>query len=148
MSYINNAHPVQHKALYGVIEELITRAISLWNKSLSDIENPRIEYTEVEYGEHPDGPAPEEPAEPGEDYDQHAFWESVSRWYNTQPVVQPEPKDFVAPRADATVDLRNQFPDTKLQVIVKLANIELSPDKTTYDGGSWHIEGQLVRSPG
>ncbi|CAI7657007.1 unnamed protein product [Penicillium bialowiezense] len=143
VSYINNAHPVQHKALYGVIEELITRAIPLWNKSLSDIENPRIEYTEVEYGEHPDGPAPQEPTEPDEDYDQNEFWESVSLWYNTQPVVQPEPKDFVAPRADATVDLRKQFPDTKLQVIVKLANIELSPDKTTYDGGSWHIEGQL-----
>lgn len=30
----------------------------------------------------------------------------------------------------------------QLQVIVKLANIHLTPDKPTYDGGSWHIEGQ------
>jgi hypothetical protein len=28
-------------------------------------------------------------------------------------------------------------------VIVKLANIELTPEKPTYPGGSWHIEGQL-----
>jgi hypothetical protein len=27
---------------------------------------------------------------------------------------------------------------------VKLANIELTPDKPEYDGGSWHVEGQLV----
>lgn len=30
----------------------------------------------------------------------------------------------------------------QIQVIVKLANIHLTPDKPTYDGGSWHIEGQ------
>ncbi|KAJ3543275.1 hypothetical protein NM208_g3655 [Fusarium decemcellulare] len=31
----------------------------------------------------------------------------------------------------------------RVQVIVKLANIHLTPDKPSYDGGSWHIEGQL-----
>ncbi|PHH75721.1 hypothetical protein CDD82_4316 [Ophiocordyceps australis] len=30
-----------------------------------------------------------------------------------------------------------------IQVIVKLANIHLTPEKPSYDGGSWHIEGQL-----
>ncbi|KXS95124.1 hypothetical protein AC578_2878 [Pseudocercospora eumusae] len=35
------------------------------------------------------------------------------------------------------------FADQGLQVIVKLANIHLTPEKPTYDGGSWHIEGQL-----
>ncbi|KAJ5318946.1 Protein of unknown function DUF4246 [Penicillium brevicompactum] len=141
VSYINNAHPIQHKALYGVIEELITRAIPLWNKSLSYTPKPRIKYSEVKYGEHPDGPEPEQPT--GEDYDEEAFWESVSRWNKTQPVLQPEPEDFVAPRVEASLDLRKDFPDTKLQVIVKLANIELNPDNASYDGGSWHIEGQL-----
>ncbi|POR39597.1 Uncharacterized protein TPAR_00204 [Tolypocladium paradoxum] len=32
---------------------------------------------------------------------------------------------------------------SRIQVIVKLANIHLTPDKPSYDGGSWHIEGQL-----
>lgn len=32
---------------------------------------------------------------------------------------------------------------SKIQVIVKLASIHLTPDKPAYDGGSWHIEGQL-----
>lgn len=31
----------------------------------------------------------------------------------------------------------------RVQVIVKLANIHLTPESPSYDGGSWHIEGQL-----
>ncbi|KAL2884175.1 hypothetical protein SGCOL_000114 [Colletotrichum sp. CLE4] len=31
----------------------------------------------------------------------------------------------------------------RIQVIVKLANIQLTPENPSYDGGSWHIEGQL-----
>ena len=33
---------------------------------------------------------------------------------------------------------------TKMQVIVKLANIVLTPDKPEYMGGTWHVEGCLV----
>ncbi|KAK9445692.1 WD40 repeat 2 [Metarhizium brunneum] len=32
---------------------------------------------------------------------------------------------------------------SRIQVIVKLANIHLTPKNPTYNGGSWHIEGQL-----
>ena len=28
-----------------------------------------------------------------------------------------------------------------LKVIVKLANIELTPEKPYYNGGAWHVEG-------
>jgi hypothetical protein len=40
--------------------------------------------------------------------------------------------------------LRKQFGDVGIQVTVKLANIELSPEegKTNYAGGTWHVEGQ------
>ncbi|NEE29990.1 DUF4246 domain-containing protein, partial [Streptomyces sp. SID7982] len=31
----------------------------------------------------------------------------------------------------------------RLQVIVKLATIHLTPDKPEYAGGSWHVEGML-----
>ncbi|KAF5681277.1 hypothetical protein FHETE_66 [Fusarium heterosporum] len=31
----------------------------------------------------------------------------------------------------------------QIQVIVKLSNIHLTPENPTYDGGSWHTEGQL-----
>ena len=33
-----------------------------------------------------------------------------------------------------------------MQVIVKLANIQLTPEKPTYRGGSWHVEGMRNES--
>jgi hypothetical protein len=39
------------------------------------------------------------------------------------------------------ISLREWFKDQGLQVIVKLASIELTPDKPRYSGGSWHVEG-------
>jgi hypothetical protein len=42
------------------------------------------------------------------------------------------------------VDLKRDYASQGLQIIVKLANIELTPNKPTYEGGSWHVEGQLV----
>ena len=39
------------------------------------------------------------------------------------------------------VSIERKFRDKGLQVIVKLASIELTPEKPTYDGGSWHLEG-------
>ena len=37
---------------------------------------------------------------------------------------------------DQLVDLKG----CRLQVIVKIGNIELTPEKPCYDGGSWHVE--------
>ena len=39
------------------------------------------------------------------------------------------------------LDLRKEY--GKLQIIVKLANIHLTPEKPRYEGGSWHVEGQM-----
>jgi hypothetical protein len=34
---------------------------------------------------------------------------------------------------------------SKIQVIVKLANIVLTPERPKYPGGSWHVEGKLMQ---
>ncbi|CAG8107238.1 unnamed protein product [Penicillium salamii] len=139
-SYINNAHPVQHKDLYEVLEKIISRVIPLWNQSLSENTDSRIKYESVEYGEHPD-PEPQESE--GEDHDEEEFDEIHGKWRSALPLIIPEPGEFQPPIVWESLDLRKHFPKTKLQVIVKLANIELNPDNPTYKGGSWHIEGQL-----
>lgn len=55
-----------------------------------------------------------------------------------QSIGQFEPFDGHGTERDKiSVSLRNR----KIQVIVKLANIELSADTPTYDGGAWHVEG-------
>ncbi|KAJ9490778.1 hypothetical protein VN97_g2475 [Penicillium thymicola] len=140
VSYINNAHPVHHKPLYEVVEKIIAQAIPLWNHSLSRFVVPRIEYSEVKYGEHPE-PRPVQPE--GHVHYRHAFWELHDQWESTRPIIPPEPTSFEPRKEMSSADLREQIPDKKLQIIVKLANIELSPDNPQYEGGSWHIEGQL-----
>ena len=45
---------------------------------------------------------------------------------------------------EGMVDLKKHFEDEGLQIIVKLANIHLTPEKPEYEGGTWHVEGQLV----
>ena len=145
-SYISNAHPIEHRALYGAVEKILARVVPLWNKSLTlpsyDV-GQRIPYDGVEYLDHKD-PRPIE-----EDFeDEEEAWENVRKWEAAQPIKQPEPYGrFKAPdyqKPGDWVDLKTEYRGSGLQVIVKLANIELTPENPEYEGGSWHIEGQLV----
>ena len=65
-------------------------------------------------------------------------------------ILHPEPgfsikyKDWKAGNDDHhSLHLERDFRDRGLQVIVKLASIELTPEKPHYAGGSWHLEGML-----
>lgn len=131
-TYINNLHPINHKELYVVIGEVLQKFIPLLNRTLTDVVNwkdPVIDlaswswYSEESFNfeEH------------GEDCD-----EAYSEWEKSRPILPvPIPK-FKAPEAPKDViDLKGE----KLQVIVKLANIELTPEKPKYGGGAWHVEG-------
>lgn len=150
-SYINNVHPVEHRALYGIIEKIIARAIPLWNKSLTPVSpwGERIQYgDDIKYV---DGTEETEPTQ-GEDEAERDYWHRYEIWAAARPIELPEPNvdSFKPPnqvRPDMCVNLREDFKDSGLQVIVKLANIELSPENPEYGGGSWHIEGQLVSPP-
>ncbi|GIC85913.1 uncharacterized protein Aud_001755 [Aspergillus udagawae] len=141
-SYINNLHPNRHRALYHIIEKILTRTIPMWNKTLTLLQDEykRIEYYEVEYEDHSE-PEPEAADEDEEDSDE--FCELHWEWQRGQPIKQPEPGSFVPHTLKNQVNLRQEYAERGLQVIVKLAYIELTPEKPEYEGGSWHIEGQL-----
>ena len=78
---------------------------------------------------------------------------------DTRRIVRPEPGQFELPGVkqgglgtDGTessnekrVDLKREFGDRGLQIIVKLSSIHLTPENPSYGGGTWHVEGQLVR---
>ncbi|KAJ4380321.1 hypothetical protein N0V86_004632 [Didymella sp. IMI 355093] len=156
-SYINNLHPQDHKDLYHIIEKIITKAVPFWNVVYQSVHNHgmlatslRINCDEISY-RYPDGYDEDEPE--GFDEDQDDLWE----YNNSQRICNlPEPKESL--EQDITIseiekkwdflDLddgnkEGKLKDKKLQVIVKLANIHLTPEKPEYKGGSWHIEGQL-----
>ena len=64
---------------------------------------------------------------------------------DTASVVQPEPEKPFSPQpSPQKFSLKERYGKRGLQIVVKLANIELTPEKPEYEGGSWHIEGQLV----
>jgi hypothetical protein len=148
-SYINNLHPVDQKALYGTIEKIITHAIPLWNvvyqcHHAGPLRSaPRIECDSVSY-KYPPGRAMQPSDASLFDGDEDAFYDELeaSRIYD-----MPEPKPFESLPFE-TKDVHDTFKflgerKKQLQVIVKLANIHLTPEKPEYKGGSWHIEGQL-----
>lgn len=89
-----------------------------------------------------------------------AFYAIVEgKWKRMRKVVIPEPGEsftyeqwkeglqnpILGDQADPfelyDVCLQDTFRKRGLQVIVKLASIELTPEKPTYAGGSWHVEG-------
>ena len=157
MSYINNLHLFRHRELYHIIERIIAKAIPLWNATLNPLQDyftppPRIELEGTGYVER-DTPEPKYP-----DDDNYDAYEAQSEaWRESREIEQPEPKDFKPPEdrlrekyagqvnrfkdRPGPLDLREIY--ATLQIIVKLANIHLTPEKPKYEGGSWHVEGQM-----
>ena len=147
-SYINNLHPDRYQELYKVIGEVIECAVPLWNQTLSGWGRARtnlrrVPYSEVEYivdrQEAPDRPTQQEDETEDEFlYREDDWWkEAIPRY-----IRHPEPSEFKPPETKTVIDLKDDYGEQGLQVIVKLANIHLSPDKPVYDGGTWHVEGQ------
>ncbi|PIL29309.1 hypothetical protein GSI_09360 [Ganoderma sinense ZZ0214-1] len=143
LSYINNLHPTHHRALYPAISSILARFIPLFENVLTDAINPEPQnavrpnphewYNHV-YSENPDVPRPYDEPDP----EDSTFKDENGYWYGRWPYV-PEPVPFQPPSTEGrtTVSLRGRT----LQVIVKLANIVLTPDNPAYPGGSWHVEG-------
>ncbi|KAF5323948.1 hypothetical protein D9611_008280 [Ephemerocybe angulata] len=159
LTYINNLHPKHHADLYTVVEDVIAAAIPLWERTLAPIQSlsydgpfiprripHRIPFTEAKYDPDPGrgtwGPDQEE----GESRD--AYRARLRAWYqwckDTRRVVRPEPGEFEPLAAPDPLSLKELCAGRPLQVIVKLANIELTPGKPEYEGSSWHVEGMMA----
>ncbi|KAF4950576.1 hypothetical protein FSARC_13144 [Fusarium sarcochroum] len=169
-SYINNVHPTKHAGLYSVIEQFIEKSLPAWDTIYrwnEEFEVLRLRSWDV----YPKCRVPEicrlenrpwscsqraRPLDEDEfpraknlsEYYRSDQAERDEKWYKSThwPEV-PEPKteaDELIQLNPSDVKTSGFFDDTsRVQVIVKLANIHLTPEKPTYDGGSWHIEGQL-----
>lgn len=168
-SYINNLHPVQHAELYPIIEKFIEKALPAWDIVLRwpdefEVERFVVKSVGTDCGAEDicDGnecrpynrrvnedEAPRDEDEPWEDGYEGSERERLDKaWFEeTHSTFQPDVKgdiDSLIQLKASDIKTSGFFDDaTRVQVIVKLANIHLTPEKPTYDGGSWHIEGQL-----
>lgn len=153
-SYINNLHPPRYRGLYQIISKIITKAIPLWNTTLTGLANehynkasPRITYDKIEYDSDAEGWLESHGLQQQPDEAEWEWYDRSHKWiYDNRTIIKPEPRPFTPPRTKKGYkEFRlEDYAKTGLQVIVKLANIELTPEKPEYAGGSWHVEGALV----
>ncbi|WP_328550277.1 DUF4246 domain-containing protein [Streptomyces sp. NBC_00366] len=146
-SYVNNVHPETHRELASVLPDLFACLRPLLENVLTDLRHPRPLRIKVD----PFGWYDSEPEYPNKSsYSDHAaYTDALSAWddayenwrENRRPAI-PDAPAFTPPELpdeSARVDLRGR----RLQVIVKLATIHLTPEKPEYSGGSWHVEGMM-----
>ncbi|KAM0753171.1 hypothetical protein T439DRAFT_323804 [Meredithblackwellia eburnea MCA 4105] len=139
-SYINNIHPEEHKALYSVIEEVLSATLPLLAHVVSKPVERRIAHdSEAGWKWYKDGDNDEEQ---GEDENEDLFWARKEAYkVLTLPHPRPFSEDGVRQgRSRQPADLYS-FAGKMVQVITKLANIHLTPESPDYSGGSWHLEG-------
>ncbi|MFF5973135.1 DUF4246 domain-containing protein [Streptomyces sp. NPDC012769] len=147
LSYVNNVHPEAHRELAAVLPELFGRFRPLLENVLTDLRHPRPLRIEADpYGwydsepEHPDKASFSDKAAYAEAV---RAWEiAEDDWWDNRRPVLPDAPDFTPPEVpeeSARCDLRGR----RLQVIVKLATLHLTPEKPEYAGGSWHVEGMV-----
>ncbi|TMW58052.1 hypothetical protein Poli38472_013526 [Pythium oligandrum] len=112
LSYINNLHPGDHAAMYESIAGIFERFVPMFDRVLSGLTGECHEPHAIEI------PALKKHAE---------YLPEIS-----VPGVFPLEPDY-----ETAYTLKG----TTVQVIVKIAEIHLTPEKPSYSGGSWHIEG-------
>ncbi|KAI8926191.1 hypothetical protein BC831DRAFT_504624 [Entophlyctis helioformis] len=159
-SYINNLHPIWHNSLYKTIAKVFERFVPLFEClfGYSDglhlyIDDPNSLYMT----RHQLRDFKAKIAGLPDDDDDAAYeaavdvvrkvqsgdenrWGNFPRWGHLQPRL---PATFSPPETPvAPVSLRGR----DLQVIVKLANIHLTPENPEYGGGTWHVEGAANES--
>jgi hypothetical protein len=144
--YINNVHPTRHKDLYSVIPEILQLALPMFERVLSDMVRPLLRMriiTSVKDGQTDeesadciwDGPVVRADPSSEEEYDNHP-----ERWLAKHSFRTPDARELYDGDLEVMKD-RISLRGRTLQVIVKLANVILTPEKPRFSGGEWHVEG-------
>lgn len=169
-SYINNLHPTKHADLYPIIEKFIEKSLPAWDivyRWPEEFETQRLttekvgpvctteeicrEAYECRASNRPLNDGEEERGEDEEweaNYDESARGLLDFAWFaetHRMDLPDPDPTDtsHIKLKPDHVKSSGFFGNRERLQVIVKLANIHLTPDKPSYEGGTWHVEGQL-----
>lgn len=139
VSYINGVHPVHHRSLYLVIEDILTRAIPLLNEALAWHElSLRIDL----------------PEDIADQVDRAGLWgipeedPGFCKWEETQGAEFPEPLTIEARDPicgnDMRASLRAKLQERGLQIILRIESIELTPANPKMEAEEWRLEGQPV----
>ncbi|KAF4220993.1 hypothetical protein CNMCM8980_002871 [Aspergillus fumigatiaffinis] len=165
ISYINNLHPVHHRNIYKLIEDIFNMTVPQWNATLTPLKDmlhsrARLEYKKARY--HPVSREVEEQTpqpRPGEAeveyHDRLDAWR-MEHWRAVQPdagrfipwAVPPWmmsllPADLPSPvRIEQGVELNRDYGKRGLQLFVRITSYDLTPERP-YNETNWHCEGQM-----
>lgn len=167
-SYINNLHPVKHRNIYKLLEQVFNRIVPQWNATLTPLKDMlhsrvRIEYHKAEYYPVPKEVAAQAPQiHPKEA--QSEFEERTEKWrMENYRAIQPDAGKFIpwavpprlmhklpedlpsAVRIERGVDLNRDYKDRGLQVITRILGVDLTPENPSFET-DWHVEGTMVSS--
>ncbi|KAI0738406.1 hypothetical protein C8Q80DRAFT_277017 [Daedaleopsis nitida] len=133
LAYINNLHPTRHAALYPCIEGIVARFVPLFERVLSAALSPD---PPLAINVNPERWYEGIPECDSEDDYEILDWERRYQW----PTI-PDPAPFRPHLPSAGERVEYSLRGRKIQVVVKLANIVLTPESPEYPGGAWHVEG-------
>eukprot|EP00040_Diaphanoeca_grandis_P027958 m.160306 g.160306 ORF g.160306 m.160306 type:complete len:661 (+) comp31180_c2_seq2:8-1990(+) len=149
-SYINNLNPAKYGKEYKTIEKVLAGLIPMFEIASTQSTAPAIENRmepdsdwwedEEAYRIRLKMPTMEEQEE-DEDFDEDDFNETYQAERIFYPPQAPK-KPFTLQFPPSNTGQKSLHGST-IQVIIKMANIHLTPEKPTYNGGSWHVEGEL-----
>eukprot|EP01080_Neovahlkampfia_damariscottae_P008473 gene8473-295_t len=127
-SYINNLHPLKFKELYSCLEQILEKFIPMFELVLGNNGGEIISsiYHNALYDDGFDQKFGDDYEDYLDNYDEEEL-QAKGSFFNEK----------YQPRKLNSMKLKGR----NLQVIVKMANIELTPDSPSYEGGSWHMEG-------
>ncbi|XP_037046523.1 uncharacterized protein LOC119081593 [Bradysia coprophila] len=134
-SYINNLPPEKNAALYTLIGRILSKFMPMFSRVLRDAAQRRqirIVVNDCNWWDN------ETEFEYRDDENDHDEQERYEEWKLTRVLRLPEIPKFEPPTLTDISDF--DFKGQKFQIIVKLANIELTPDRPKYKGGVWHTE--------
>ncbi|KAG8911880.1 hypothetical protein FRC01_005430, partial [Tulasnella sp. 417] len=149
LGYINNVHPHHHKDLVSVIESLVGRFSLLWDRVLTDIhpDNDPLLGTQKVVGSYTwtyplETPAPQRQGRRSVGIMDILRRREARNAHRTINLPTVHEQGYRGSGQDITRRKNTYSIQGKIvQVIVKLANIHLTPEKPEFPGGSWHVEG-------
>lgn len=68
-----------------------------------------------------------------------------AKWSKIRDAIIPEPDSAEDVSYATKESLREKFKSSGLQVIIKMATIELTPEKPEFSSGSWHVSSPKTR---
>ena len=128
ISYINNVHPIKHRAFYNNIESFIDKTIPLFNRTIMALKAPSYENVRLHVAD-----------------------------LGREPMIMKDVGDFCPPEQRAIsdfvdargryrdwlfVDLKKEFWNIGLQFVLHVQEINLGPHSPRFKGEDWHVQGQ------